>query len=423
VDAPAPILITGAARSGTSALHRALVAGAGIPGDYEGHLLPLLASYRRQAARFFRGRSGAALADPGFTSARVGEARVVSDLAALFARWIAAPHGEARWVDKTPEHEMVRDLPVLLELFPAARVVFARRRGIENVLSRQRKFPRIPFTDHCWGWAATMAAWLRVRDALGDRALEVEQRTLSERPGAVLEDLVAFLGLGPESERSMVVALEGRRPEASRGSVDDWPVELEATPWSPEQRAAFQEICGPMMAAFGYMEAAPGPPGPVRFAAAGADVEHRGIPPGGIGDLGRGFVLHPPAAASEEAALRFRGVLLRGHDAFRARVALGHPRAPPVLFGLRVVATAPPALVADATLRLEPGQEVPWKVPLPPLRGRHEVWLTTRVAPDPGSNEFAWAVWTDPRFEVTPPAAGTSRRGRGGPPGGPAERG
>src|SRR2546430_17539144 len=71
-------------------------------------------------------------------------------------------HPTDNFVDKTPGWPMLKALPALLVVWPNLRVVFTKRRGIENVLSRQRKFPDGVFESHCRDWAAAMETWLAV---------------------------------------------------------------------------------------------------------------------------------------------------------------------------------------------------------------------------------------------------------------------
>src|ERR1700691_4163884 len=89
---------------------------------------------------------------------------------------------------------MIYAAPVFTQMWPSAVFVFAKRRAIENILSRTRKFPSVPFKDHCASWSEAMSAWRSVRDG-GVQAIEVDQFDLAHHPAREAERLGAFLDL------------------------------------------------------------------------------------------------------------------------------------------------------------------------------------------------------------------------------------
>ena len=76
-------------------------------------------------------------------------------------------HASQSFLDKTPGTMMIRAAPALLRAFPEAKLIFAKRNGISNVLSRMKKFGGT-FEAHCNDWAAAMRAWVEVRKLLPD---------------------------------------------------------------------------------------------------------------------------------------------------------------------------------------------------------------------------------------------------------------
>jgi hypothetical protein len=147
---------------------------------------------------------------------------------------------------------MLRLCPTVLELWPDARFVLARRRGIENVLSRLRKYPQYPFEHHCAEWAATAMSWLRTRPQLGERWLELEQREIALDPARTAETLRVFLGLDHGRGHSMAEVFATRRPQETATPDDRRAVELAATGWSDEWIELFRSTCGDAMRALGY---------------------------------------------------------------------------------------------------------------------------------------------------------------------------
>jgi hypothetical protein len=131
--------------------------------------------------------------------------------------------------------------------------VFCKRRAIENVASRLKKFPAQDFERHCAGWAKIMAAWRAVRTELpAEVYLEVDQQDLIRDTEDISRKLSQLLQLDPEQQRTLTKTFKSRRPqETSKGSAAQTH-SLESVGWSEAQLAMFRRHCGPEMEAYGY---------------------------------------------------------------------------------------------------------------------------------------------------------------------------
>ena len=110
------------------------------------------------------------------------------------------------WFDKTPDPGMILAGPIIQQLWPGSGFVFAKRRGIENVISRVKKFPGESFENHCAGWAGTMRVWRKVRELLPPGCfIEIEQRDMIEKPEVTAQSLCAFLQVYEDRFRSSAV--------------------------------------------------------------------------------------------------------------------------------------------------------------------------------------------------------------------------
>ena len=186
-----PVFILGPARSGTSAITLALLESASCVGSGEGHLLPLAHALLGTIDQYYRGRGH----DPHTMLGLVSIDAFQKLIRRSFVKLTADLYPTLRWLDKTPTVEMVRASVLMQELWPNARFIFMKRRVIENVLSRRRKFPEDSTERHYSDWAAVMTAWLAVREKLGTAALEIEHRQLVLDPIAVATSIASFLEL------------------------------------------------------------------------------------------------------------------------------------------------------------------------------------------------------------------------------------
>jgi hypothetical protein len=177
------------------------------------------------------------------------EAPLVS-MARVLAREV---FGGDAWVDKTPGEMMIRAAPYLAEVWPRARFILAKRRAIDNIQSRRRKYPDVPFEAHCRMWSSCMQAWLSVRLGLGSRYEEIDQFEIERDPSSVGQRLGALLRLDAEQVRAATQVMATSRPERT-GEAGSQPLGLPDTGWSAEELAQFKRICGPLMARLGYSD-------------------------------------------------------------------------------------------------------------------------------------------------------------------------
>jgi Sulfotransferase family len=263
-----PIFIVGCPRSGTGLLRDLLRSHPRltfpseshfIPSFYRGYGDPVSADEaRRLAGRILRirwvRRWGLPLSPGDFAADRTFRAV----LERFYRAW-ATKEGKPRWGDKTPHY--VRAIPLLLELFPEARVIHIIRDGRDVALSwlATRLEPRNLFT--------AAAAW---RDLVGEgrqagRAarpgayLEIRYERLITDPEPVMREVCAFVGesflpavLRPTGLGPILPAGSPRPPRVSEmevvgGNRDKWRRQMPS-----KDRVLFETIAGDLLAELGY---------------------------------------------------------------------------------------------------------------------------------------------------------------------------
>ena len=239
------VFIVGSPRSGTSITFYAMRQVMGLPGFGESHVFPI---FQRMIYDFYKyskefSENKEVMAHQLDT--KTFKATLFEYINNLYRRVYA---GES-WVDKTPGGEGVRGIPVLLEAFPSAKIIIARRTGLETVSSIVKKFS-VPFDHACMIWNVAARETIQIRQ-LNIGVLEVDQFDMTNNPTSTGQRITSFLG-HPEKATAMAQFFAGTRTDQL--SNHDWTrrVTLNDTGWTDSDKEKFVSICGPMMRAFGY---------------------------------------------------------------------------------------------------------------------------------------------------------------------------
>jgi hypothetical protein len=246
-DSQFPVFVLGPARSGTSAITLALLESGSFVGCGEGHLLSLAHALLATVDHHYQ-RGGN---DPSTALGRVSIDAFQKLIRRTFVKLLPELYSTKRWLDKTPTVEMVRASLLMQELWPNARFIFMKRRVIENVLSRRRKFPEDTTENHYSDWAAVMTAWLAVREKLGDAALEIEHRQLVLDPDAVATSIGGFLQIPDADAARLRRYLTKNRPEQTDENFGAT-YSLDRLELDENDARRLTTVCDPLMYALGY---------------------------------------------------------------------------------------------------------------------------------------------------------------------------
>src|ERR1700733_2173076 len=134
-----PVFILGAARSGTSAVAQSLLRLDQFKGYGEGHLLDVLAHLSVALAHFNSQKAVERSRDT--TVALVSREILEASLDEMAIRMICAIFPGGRWIDKTPNADMIHLAPRFRKIWPKSCFIFMKRRFLENSASRVVKFP------------------------------------------------------------------------------------------------------------------------------------------------------------------------------------------------------------------------------------------------------------------------------------------
>lgn len=244
-----PVFVLGAARSGTSAVAQALLRLERFEGEEEGHALDCLAYLSSGLETFYAMKGGEV--NRSTMLAGISPSYFSDAIAQIFCDLVDRYYRKDFWIEKTPNATSVSLAPRFRELWPNARFIFLKRRAIENIRSREAKFPDVGFVTHCQDWVAVMSAWRIVRNRLAACAIEVDQLYLAREPKAAGGFIGRFLGLDELESDRLGQYFMSERPERTRLDFSATSTGTEVG-WDEDRWSIFTEVCSTTMELFNY---------------------------------------------------------------------------------------------------------------------------------------------------------------------------
>ena len=268
ISSDAPIFIVGCARSGTTLLRDLLRSHPRLTFPEESHFIPLFyraygdpqnAAEACELAKQILRLRWVRLWRLGLEPASFSDCRSFREvLSRLYETW-ARDENKPRWGDKTPGY--VREIPLLIKLFPGARILHIYRDGRDVALS---------WFSHVWFGPRNMytaaGQWRRrVNAGRGAAAtlprgtyMEVRYETLLEQPRETMQQVCEFLGepfdeavLRPSKiegdPRLNPFSAQNSRGELMRNNAGKWKTRMPV-----RDRVLFESIAGDLLETLGY---------------------------------------------------------------------------------------------------------------------------------------------------------------------------
>lgn len=246
------IFVLGSQRSGTTEMFNLLTKVIGYRGDIESHLWPAIKACWDTLDESVAKMGGASSpAYKAFTIGKIGVENIKNEIASVLVDIYAKKFGH-QWIDKTPGTKMIEAVPILREIFPDSKFIFMKRRGIENVMSKQRRFKGQSLEVACTEWADCMRKWSNVRTLIEDRYIEIDQQNMAISPNEVALQLCAFLEGDVSLTQKIASFLGNTRSEQTSQGFQTRTLALSDTGWSDKEQILFLEICASMMVHYGY---------------------------------------------------------------------------------------------------------------------------------------------------------------------------
>jgi hypothetical protein len=237
------LFVVGTTRSGTSALRNAL-SETRYSGEGEGHTVGLLGALSEAINRYFN-ENRAALS-PGTMIAHWQRNTFWSDIVAAYVRQIRLQFPGGFYLDKTPNILPLHYAKLIEASLEGTRFIFCRRRGIDNVVSKQRKWASVPFREHCTEWRDINERWDQIKGELTSPFLEVDFHEMFATPELLSSRIGEFLEIPEDEQIRFLKSLNGSQP-----TTPPWQA-LSEVGWTEDQKATFLATCQPLMTRCNY---------------------------------------------------------------------------------------------------------------------------------------------------------------------------
>ena len=250
-----PIFVVGSPRSGTSIVTKAIANAKTQSLTSETHILTAFSDIELSLNKQFYESKQSQLRDMAIS--RFPSTYVKAEMIKMIRNAYFSTFSNKAFVDKTPGKLMLSMLPTAIYAFPNAKVVFCKRRAIENVYSRMNKFKGMTFEQHVNGWVACFEAWHQVSESINkllkrnNWSTEIEQFDISHNTSRATENLASILGLNEVQYKKIIDIFSSETPEKSSDTSKPFS-NLQATKWTLEEQKIFMNVCSPMMQKVGY---------------------------------------------------------------------------------------------------------------------------------------------------------------------------
>jgi hypothetical protein len=252
---PKVTLVLGSPRSGTTIVGQMVQIGFAVESHGESHVAQGFDLLCREANQYFN--QSQAAKTKGTLCSEIPSLFVKSQLILAMRNLYQRIYRGADIVDKTPGNKMLQSLPLFFLAFPQAKVIYCRRRGIENIESRQRKFPKVSFKGHCEQWSRNIEIWKKVKLKISNKLkhddwfIEIEQYELANFGEKCSKDMVKFLEV-PGTRLQSIINYQADNVLQKTAVNHQLAKSIEDTDWSDQDKKTFREICSSVMSECNY---------------------------------------------------------------------------------------------------------------------------------------------------------------------------
>lgn len=249
---PTPIFILGSPRTGSSTLVGILKNVMNIQGYNEGHFLKYIKNYIKLTDKIFLDLK------PWENNSRIAMGNINKDL--LVENLLKGfkhtyeslfDPNEKYWFDKTPDSNLLL-FNIINKLWPESKFIMIKRRSLENISSRLKKFPHIAFERHCLEWNNLMQHWANIdKIKLKDRFIELENFDMLFNQEKIADQLTCLLPEHEDKKEKIIFFLQNNFCQSAAGNKPEI-FDINTIKWTDEQKNIHNTICGEILNFYNY---------------------------------------------------------------------------------------------------------------------------------------------------------------------------
>lgn len=247
-----PIFILGNPRSGSSLITACLKQVLHIQGYNEGHFLKYMPKYQTLTDTIFSNRSLHEIhKDVGFGN--INKEIFMHNIYLAFKNSYESLFDQSQtyWLDKTPI-VFINLVHIINQLWPNAKFIVLKRRSLENIQSRIKKFTNTSFEQHCIEWHNTMNTWFYLdKNFITNRFIEIEHYDILFNSDNVGYQIASFLPEYKEYAKQITEYIQTHHPQSTTG-FKPIILDINTIDWSKEQKITHDKICSETLSLYKY---------------------------------------------------------------------------------------------------------------------------------------------------------------------------
>lgn len=267
-----PIFIVGSPRCGTTCLSRCIRSSPGLPGYDEGHFLTNLLDFavlRHTLSEKIRENPHES--NPDVAASHFPEYITEQMLYGIFKRAYEnickkqyeklyvidsdkkrepLPLSHKYFVDKSPGPKGILICKYLIKIWPNAKFIFMKRRSIENIFSRMKKFENNDytvekFTKHCNQWVNDMNYWYSdTKPHMPNSSyIEIDQYDIMHHPKGVISRICNLIPDLLDYKAQMINYMKNQFPESTNPDQPPTILSINSVAWKQEFKNIHNNIC------------------------------------------------------------------------------------------------------------------------------------------------------------------------------------